>query len=184
MDGNFVPNIAFGPDQVKMLRSSTSMIFDVHMMVLDPERYVKGFAGAGADCITFHYEACRHLHRTIQLVKSFGKKVGVALNPATPVEELKHVLNLLDQVLIMTVNPGYGGQSTILEIEEKVRDLTKLKVKNDYKFEIQIDGGIGKHNIVEFIQAGATNIVIGSALFQKNKTEQNVHEFNEIISGV
>lgn len=182
MDGNFVPNIAFGPDQVKMLRSITKMEFDIHMMVINPERYIEDFVKAGADSITIHVEACKHLHRTIQQVKGLGKKVGVALNPATPLEELSYCLNLLDRLLIMTVNPGYGGQKFISEMRSKIIDAAELKRKYCYNFELQIDGGVNKSNLKDVILAGATDIVIGSATFENHNIEHNIEEFKRIIS--
>jgi ribulose-phosphate 3-epimerase len=181
MDGNFVPNIAFGPDQVKMLRSFSTLQFDVHMMVNDPDRYIKAFVDAGADSITVHAEACTHLHRSIQVIKSFGKKAGVALNPATPLDILRYLYNTLDVVLIMTVNPGYGGQKNITKMNQKIKELSEIKQAGGYQFEIQVDGGINPHNIMNVIQAGATNIVIGSAAFQKDKTQQNIEAFQKII---
>lgn len=180
MDGNFVPNISFGPDQIKMLRPVSKMEFDVHMMVVEPDRYIKNFVEAGADSITVHAEATRHLHRTIQLIKSFGKKVGVALNPATPLEELTYVLNLLDRVLIMTVNPGYGGKKFIDDMLDKVKQIASIKKENKYNFEVQVDGGINKDNLINIVKAGATDIVMGSATF-KGDTEQNIKDFQKII---
>jgi len=181
MDGNFVPNIAFGPDQVKMLRAFSTLHFDVHMMVNDPDRYIKAFVDAGADSITVHAEACTHLHRSIQVIKGFGKKAGVALNPATPLDVLRYLYSTLDVVLIMTVNPGYGGQKNITKMNQKIKELSEVKQAGDYQFEIQVDGGINQHNILDVMQAGATNIVIGSAAFQKNKTQQNIEVFHKII---
>lgn len=184
MDGNFVPNIAFGPDQVKMLRSLTKMFFDVHMMVIDPDRYIQAFVDAGADCITVHAEACTHLHRSIQFIKSFDKKVGVALNPATPLNILQYLYESLDVVLIMTVNPGYGGQKNIVAMNEKIRELADIKQAGGYQFEIQVDGGINFNNILDVINAGANNIVIGSATFQRNKTKENIQAFQQKVDGV
>ena len=184
MDGNFVPNIAFGPDQVKMLRPLSKMYFDVHMMVTNPDRYIQAFVDAGADGITVHAEACTHLHRSIQIIKGLGKKAGVALNPGTPLEVLRYLYSTLDLVLIMTVNPGYGGQKNITEMNEKIKELYQIKQAGGYKFDIQVDGGINSHNILNVIHAGATNIVIGSAAFQKDKTQQNIEVFNKIISEV
>lgn len=182
MDGNFVPNIAFGPDQVKMLRPLTTMFFDVHMMVADPDRYIKAFVDAGADCITVHAEACTHLHRSIQFIKSFGKKVGVALNPGTPLEILHYLYDSLDLVLIMTVNPGYGGQKNIVAMNEKIKELANIKQAGGYQFEIQVDGGINLDNILDVINVGANNIVIGSAAFQKNKTQENIVAFQQKVN--
>ena len=183
MDGHFVPNIAFGPDQVKMLRPYCRAEFDVHMMVEEPDRFIPAFIKAGADSITVHAEACIHLHRTVQLVKSFNKKVGVALNPATPVDMVKSILNLLDRVLVMTVNPGYGGQKTIDEMTDKVRELAALKKTCDDKYRVQVDGGINESNMMSIIHAGAEDIVIGSALFEKGRTEKNIRRYLKMIGG-
>lgn len=184
MDGNFVPNIAFGPDQVKMLRSLCTLNFDVHMMVAEPSRYLQAFVDAGADGITVHAEACTHLHRTIQMIKGFGKKAGVALNPGTPLEVLRYLYSNLDLVLIMTVNPGYGGQKNITEMNEKIKELAKIKEAGGYQFQIQVDGGINQQNILAVLEAGARDIVIGSAAFQKEKTQQNLEAFHKIIKEV
>jgi ribulose-phosphate 3-epimerase len=182
MDGNFVPNIAFGPDQVRLLRPLSKLYFDVHMMVANPNQYIQAFVDGGAEGITLHAESCLHLHRSIQLIKSLGKKVGIALNPATSLECLRYVYSTLDLVLIMTVNPGYGGQKYITDMNQKIKDLSEIKQAGNYKFDIQVDGGINLYNILDVIQAGATNIVIGSALFQKDRTQQNIQAFKEIIS--
>jgi len=182
MDGNFVPNIAFGPDQVKMLRPISKMEFDVHMMVVSPERNIEDFVKAGADSITVHAEACRHLHRTIRQIKDSGKKAGVALNPATPPEELSYCLGLLDKVLIMTVNPGYAGQKFIPEMKNKMIRVAALKEKNGYDFEVQVDGGINKNNLKDCVLSGATDIVIGSAIFADHDIGCNIDEFKTIIS--
>ncbi|CUH94934.1 hypothetical protein P22_1003 [Propionispora sp. 2/2-37] len=184
MDGNFVPNIAFGPDQVRMLRPLSKLEFDVHMMVVNPDRYIPDYVSAGADSITVHAEACTHLHRTIQLIKSHGKKAGVALNPATPPCVLDYVYDLLDKVLIMTVNPGYGGQKTIAGMNMKIQDLQEIKRNGDYPFAIQVDGGINQNNILSVIDAGARNIVIGSAAFQRHKTKSNIQNFMTMLERV
>lgn len=184
MDGRYVPNIAFGPDQVKMLRKLTTMHFDVHMMVVEPDRYIPAYVEAGADAITVHAEACTHLHRSVQLIKSLGKPAGVALNPATPLEVLDYVYDQLDMVLIMTVNPGYGGQKTIMSLTEKIKQLAAKKAAHGYSFSIQVDGGINRQNLLEIIDAGADNIVIGSAAFQRGHTAANLAEFMTMIQGV
>lgn len=184
MDGTFVPNIAFGPDQVSMLRPISNMHFDVHMMVQNPDRFISSFVDAGADCITVHAEACTHLHRSIQVIKSFGMKAGVALNPATPISVLSYLYEMLDLVLIMTVNPGYGGQKNIAAMNQKIKELADIKQAGGYSFEIQVDGGINLSNVRDVINAGATNIVIGSAAFQRNKTKQNIEAFLKIINEV
>ncbi|NTW71003.1 MAG: ribulose-phosphate 3-epimerase [Eubacteriaceae bacterium] len=163
MDGTYVPNIAFGPDQVKSLRSKTNLFFDVHMMVVNPDRYIERFVEAGAGIITVHQEATVHLHRTLQLIRSFGIKSGVTLNPGTPIDTLKYVLDEIDMVLLMTVNPGYGGQSFIPNSINKIRDLKEM-VK-DYNIDIQVDGGVNLEIAPKVVEAGANVLVAGSFTF-------------------
>lgn len=165
MDGMFVPSISFGMPVVKSLRANSTMVFDVHMMVEDPGRYVEDFKKAGADLICVHQEACKHLDRTITQIKDLGLKVGVALNPATPVSTLDHVLDKLDMVLIMSVNPGFGGQSFIPYTLNKVHQLRNKIDELDLNIDIQVDGGIGLSNVTEVMEAGANIMVAGSAVF-------------------
>ncbi|MPW25333.1 ribulose-phosphate 3-epimerase [Alkalibaculum sp. M08DMB] len=164
MDGNFVPNIAFGPDQVKMLRGKTDLFFDVHMMVVEPDRFIPRFVEAGADMITVHQEATTHLHRTLQLIKSFGIKAGVVLSPGTSIKTLEYVLDDIDMVLLMTVNPGYGGQSFIESSINKIKDLSEM-IKG-YNIDIQIDGGINLETAPKVVEAGANVLVAGSFTFK------------------
>ena len=184
MDGNFVPNIAFGPDQIKMLRSLSKLKFEVHLMVAYPERYIQAFADAGADLITVHVESCIHLHKTIQMIKSAGKRVGVALNPATPLEVLEYMYDLIDMVLIMTINPGYSGEKNIGDMNIKIKELFDIRQADNYNFKIQVDGGINQKNILSVIQAGADSLVIGTALFQRGKTKQNIEDFKAMINTI
>lgn len=166
MDGMFVPNITMGPPVIKSLRKTTDLPFDVHLMIKEPERYIKDFADAGADIITVHQEASIHLHRTIQQIKSYGLKACVALNPATPIETIKHVLKDLDMVLVMTVNPGFGGQSLIESMEFKIKELKNLINQNNLNVDIQVDGGIKENNIKRVCNWGANVFVAGSAIFK------------------
>jgi ribulose-phosphate 3-epimerase len=165
MDGHFVPNITIGALVVKALRPHTPMLFDVHLMIEDPDKYIEDFAKAGADIITVHAEATRHLHRTVQHIKALGKKAGVALNPATPLDHIKYVLQDLDLVLLMTVNPGFGGQQFIHNVLPKIEILSKHVDQYCLDTEIQVDGGITPETAPLVTRAGARVLVAGSAIF-------------------
>jgi ribulose-phosphate 3-epimerase len=165
MDGMFVPNITLGAPVVKSLRKYTDRILDVHLMIEEPDRYVEDFAKAGADIITVHAEACRHLDRTVAHIKELGTMAGVAINPATPIEVLRHVIDQVDMVLIMTVNPGYGGQKLISYTLEKVTELRRILGERGIKLDIEVDGGITLDNVDQALIAGANIIVAGSAVF-------------------
>ena len=165
MDGMFVPNITLGAPVVKSLRKYTDRILDVHLMIEEPDRYVEDFAKAGADIITVHAEACRHLDRTVAHIKELGTMAGVAINPATPIEVLRHVIDQVDMVLIMTVNPGYGGQKLIPYTLEKVTELRRILGERGIKLDIEVDGGITLANVDQALIAGANIIVAGSAVF-------------------
>ena len=167
MDGVYVPNITFGPGLIKSIRKHSQLPFDTHLMITKPERYIKDFAAAGSDILTVHIEATDHIHRAIQLIKNQGIKAGVSLNPATPVESLEYLLPDLDLVLIMSVNPGFGGQSYIPQMTEKIAKLNKIIEENNYDCKIEVDGGIKAHNLKEIVKAGADIIVAGSAIFGK-----------------
>lgn len=172
MDGHFVPNITMGPIVVEALRPLTKLPLDVHLMIENADQYIESFAKAGADYITVHVEACPHLHRTIQLIRSFGVKPGVVLNPHTPIESIQHVLEDIDMVLFMTVNPGFGGQKFIRSVVPKISQLSKLINERQLEIEIEIDGGINQETIVECAKAGATIFVAGSAIYsQKDRTK-------------
>jgi ribulose-phosphate 3-epimerase len=181
MDGNFVPNIAFGIDQIKALRKITDMELDVHLMVNDPDKYIERIIEAGASCITVHEEACGHLYKTITFIKSFGIKAGVALNPATNIDNLKYVYKLLNKVLIMTVEPGFGGQKFIPLMKQKINDARQIKTLGKYDFQIQVDGGIDSQNIKEVVDLGATDIVIGSSVFENRTIENNIKKFYDLL---
>ena len=168
MDGNFVPNISYGSPVISAIRPHSNLVFDVHLMVEEPDRFIKDFVDAGADIITVHVEATKHLHRTIQLIKSYGKKVGVALNPATPIETLKHVVKEIDMILIMSVNPGFGGQAFIPEVLSKIEELRKLYPEMD----IEVDGGVNDKTVEAIKEAGANVLVAGSYLFSGNYKEK------------
>ncbi len=165
MDGRFVPNITFGPNIVRACRRATKLPLDVHLMIVEPEKHLEAFAEAGADIITVHYETCPHLHRTLQQIRSLGVHPGVTFNPATPVEGLRYLNGMFDQVLIMTVNPGFGGQKFIPEMLQKIRDTRKLLDEIGSEAVIQVDGGIEGSTIAAAYSAGARDFVAGTAIF-------------------
>jgi ribulose-phosphate 3-epimerase len=165
MDGHFVPNLTIGPNVVKALRPHSKLTFDTHLMIAPVDPYIADFAAAGSDIITVHPEAGPHLHRTVQLIKSHGKKAGVALNPATPIEHVEYVLNDIDLVLVMSVNPGFGGQSFIPEALEKLRLLRARIDKLGRKIDLEVDGGINEATAAQAIAAGADVLVAGTATF-------------------
>ena len=175
MDGHFVPNITLGPGIVKSLRKDVNMVFDAHLMIENPDNYIKEFVDAGCDIIVVHQEACTHLHRTIQNIKSHGIKAGVALNPATPIETIKYVLQDVDMVLLMSVNPGFGGQSYIPVVTEKIKEL-------NLDIDIEVDGGVKPSNIAEVVNAGANVIVAGSAIFNAGNIDEAVKSLRENAS--
>ena len=180
MDGSFVPNMSFGPNVVEAIRPFTNMFFDVHLMIVDPGKYIDQFAKAGAEMITVHKEACTHLDRVIAQIKSNGCKAGVALNPATPITDLEYVLDQLDMVLIMTVNPGYGGQKYIPYCDRKIADLRKMIEDRGLNVDIEVDGGINEHNAAHVKECGANVFVAGSAVFRGNITENTKAILNNI----
>ena len=165
MDGHFVPNITLGPPIVRSLRKATSAPLDCHLMIENPDQYIPDFADAGANWISVHQEACRHLNRTLHLIKSHGLKAGVVINPATPVETLSEVLDVVDYVLVMSVNPGFGAQKFIPGTLYKVRKLVELRRAGRLDFRIEIDGGVGLDTIPEIVQAGVEILVAGNAVF-------------------
>ena len=165
MDGHFVPNLTFGPPVIQMLRRQTEAAFDVHMMVENPERYIPALAEAKADLITVHVEAARHLHSVVHQIKDAGILAGVALNPATPVSAVEEILPDLDLVLVMSVNPGFGGQSFIESSVEKIAQVRRLLDEHDLRAELQVDGGIGPDTAEQVVRAGARMLVAGSAVF-------------------
>jgi ribulose-phosphate 3-epimerase len=168
MDGMFVPNITFGAPVIKSIRNKTKLVFDVHLMIEKPERYIDDFVKAGADIITVHAESTVHLHRVIQQIKAYGIKAGVSLNPSTPVDVLKYIINDIDMVLIMSVNPGFGGQKFINSAIDKIKDVRKLNKSVD----IQVDGGITADTIGKCIEAGANIFVAGSYVFSGDYKER------------
>lgn len=166
MDGQFVPNITFGPPVIARLRKTSKLFFDVHLMIREPERYLADFAEAGADMLVVHAEASPHLDRTLREIRRLGMRAGAALNPSTPVSALENVLDLLDLVLVMSVNPGFGGQSFIPQSLAKIRQLAAMLAESGHSAHIQVDGGVDPENTPELVRAGADVLVSGSAFFQ------------------
>jgi ribulose-phosphate 3-epimerase len=177
MDGNFVPNISFGPMLIEFFRKATTKTCDVHLMITSPEKYIEAFANAGADIITVHYEACTHLHRTIQQIKATGKKAGVAINPHTPVLLLQDIINDIDLVCIMSVNPGFGGQSFIPGTIRKIKELKLMIVEAKSNALIEIDGGVSLQNAPGILSAGADILVAGNAVFKTEDPKVTIAKF-------
>lgn len=178
MDGMFVPSISFGMPVIRSIRKEHDCFFDVHLMVQDPERYIEEFAKCGADSITIHAEACTHLHSAIQQIKKHNIRAAVALNPATPLNVLDYILNDLDMVLLMTVNPGFGGQTYIPEMTEKIQTLRNRILSTGKEIDIQVDGGVNDSTIHTVLEAGANVLVAGSAVFKGNAEENVTHYLN------
>lgn len=177
MDGIYVPNITFGPPVIKKLRVVTKLPFDVHLMIHKPERYIKNFVDAGADLITVHEEATTHLHRTIQEIKSYGIMAGVSLNPATPIENIEYVLDDIDLVLLMTVNPGFGGQSFIKSMDSKIKKMRRIIDERKLNIILQVDGGVKLDNAKRIMDLGADLLVVGSDIFRAEDVEIRTREF-------
>ena len=180
MDGQFVPNISFGMPVIKAIRPVTDKVFDVHLMIEEPVRYIDEFVDAGADIITVHAEACKHLHRTIQVIKNHGIKAGVVLNPATSLSSIEEILPEVDMVLLMSVNPGFGGQKYIETTTGKIRRLRAMIQERNLKVDIEVDGGVTLDNAGMLIEAGANVLVAGSAVY-KGSVEDNVKGFLEVF---
>ena len=176
MDGNFVPNISFGFPIIESIRPKTDKVFDCHLMIANPENYVEQFCKVGCDMVSFHIEATNHADRVIQVIKNNGKKAGIVLNPQTTIESIKYLLPKLDYVLIMTVNPGFGGQKFIPEMLEKIEELAKLREEKNYKFLIEVDGGINIETSKSCRDKGADLLVCGSFLFGANDKEKTLGE--------
>ncbi|WP_143316715.1 ribulose-phosphate 3-epimerase [Clostridium sp. HBUAS56017] len=179
MDGQFVPNISFGFPILQAIRSSTKLTLDVHLMINNPSNFIKEFVDYGADIITVHYEGNHHLHRLIQQIKSYNIKAGIAINPATPISSLKHIIHDVDLVLIMSVNPGFGGQSFIPFTLDKINELKSLKEDLNLSFNISVDGGVKSSNYKDILNAGADLLVVGSDLFKNNGISNNIKAFSK-----
>ncbi|MDT3698217.1 MAG: ribulose-phosphate 3-epimerase [Thermincola sp.] len=181
MDGHFVPNITIGPLIVEALRPHSKLVFDVHLMIENPDRYIADFVKAGAGLISVHAETCPHLHRSIQNIKASGAKAAVALNPATPLHTLEYVLESLEMVLLMTVNPGFGGQKFIPEVLPKISALADMIKRTGKNIDIQVDGGVTPQNAVEVVRAGANILVAGSAIFAAADVPAAVKALREAV---
>ena len=181
MDGQFVPNITFGPNIVQAIRPITKLPLDVHLMIVDPEKYIPAFAKAGADIITVHVEATPHIHRALQMMKDLGVKSGVVINPGTPITMIKHVLPIADQVLVMTVNPGFGGQSFIEETVEKIAELSELREQNNWHYSIEVDGGIVPETAQICQKSGADVFVAGSYIYNSEDPVCQINQLKEAL---
>jgi len=184
MDGDFVPNMSFGAPLVKSLAGKTDLPFDVHLMVTEPARYIGDFVTGNTEYIVVHEEATVHLDRTLRQIKSLGAGCGVALNPATPPESLDYVLDIVDQVLVMSVNPGFGGQAFIPSSLDKLRTLAKLRDEQGLVFKLAVDGGIDRKNITDVIEAGADIVIVGSSILRAEDPEAELRAYDELLGGV
>ena len=180
MDGRFVPNISFGPMLIEFFRKATTKVCDVHLMILEPEKYAEQFKNAGADILTVHLEACNHLHRNIQQIKALGMKAGVALNPHTPVASLSDILHDIDLVCLMSVNPGFGGQKFIPFTLEKIKQLRKMIDEKGLQVHIEIDGGVALENAASIIAAGADVLVAGNTVFKSADPAKTIQELKQL----
>jgi ribulose-phosphate 3-epimerase len=183
MDGVFVPNISFGMPVIKAMARYTKKTLDVHLMIVDPDRYIQTFADLGADILTVHAEACTHLHRTVQAIKATGMKAGVALNPHTPVATLEDIISELDLVCVMSVNPGFGGQKFIENTYDKVQQLTKLIQQHNANVWIEIDGGVTSENAAQLVSAGANVLVAGSFVFSSQNPKETIQRLQDLVNG-
>jgi ribulose-phosphate 3-epimerase len=181
MDGHFVPNLSFGPPIIKTVRNITKLPIDAHLMITNPENLIDDFISAGANNITIHVEATNHLDRTINYIKDSGLTAGVSLNPSTPISTLENILGIVDLVLIMTVNPGYGGQKFIPYSIDKLKELATLREQREHDFKIQMDGGINKDNIVDLKNLGCDIFVVGSAIYKQPDITQTTIEFKKLL---
>lgn len=180
MDGRFVPNISYGMSIIKQIRKATDKFFDVHLMILEPEKYTEEFKDAGANSLTIHQEACPHLHRNVQQIKSLGMNAGVAINPATPVSFLQDIIADIDLVLIMSVNPGFGGQSFIPHSIQKIREVKTLIGQTNSLAKVEVDGGISLKNAADIIKAGADILVAGNSIFSSENPKETIEKMKRL----
>ncbi len=182
MDGVFVPNISFGSPIMKILKNSAKKPLDVHLMIVEPEKYIKSFSEMGANILTVHFEACKHLHRCVQEIKNLNMKAGVALNPHTPISFLKSIISELDLVCLMSVNPGFGGQDFIESTYKKVEDLKTLIIENNSKALIEIDGGVSSKNAKKLVKFGADILVAGSFVFKSKNPSKTINDLSLLVN--
>jgi ribulose-phosphate 3-epimerase len=182
MDGHFVPNLTIGPPVVKSLRKVTALPLDCHLMIEDPDQFIPAFADAGVDWISVHQEACRHLNRTLHLIKSHQCRAGVVINPATPVDTLSEVLDIVDYVLVMSVNPGFGGQKFIPATLHKMQQLTQIRRQQNYNFRIEVDGGVALDTVADVVRAGAEILVAGNAVFGNGDPKKNAEALLKVAT--
>ena len=180
MDGVFVPNISFGFPIIRNIKKNTNKILDVHLMIVNPDKYIKSFKEVGANILTVHYEACTHLHRSIQAIKNEGMKAGVAINPHTPVNLLLNIINEIDLVCVMSVNPGFGGQTFIENTYSKIKKLIELREKTENNFLIEVDGGVNIENAKKLIEVGANVLVAGSSVFKSEDPKKTIKKLKSI----
>lgn len=181
MDGHFVPNITIGQEVVRGIRKCTKRPFDLHLMIEEPDRYIPEFADAGSDIITVHFEACRHLHRTVQLIREMGRKAGVAINPATPTSVLEPILMDIDIVVVMSVNPGFGGQTFIPHSIARMREVKDMAQEKGHELLIEVDGGVKLQNVKSVVDAGADILVMGSGFFKADNYAELLSELRKIV---
>lgn len=184
MDGHFVPNISIGIPVIKSIKKITELPLDIHLMIIEPERYIEDFINAGGNYITVHAEACLHLHRVVESIRKMGGKPSVALNPATPLSALDYIINEIDMVLLMTVDPGFGGQSFINGMEKKIWELKNKIQKENPRVRLQVDGGINMENISDVVKAGADIIVAGSAIFESRNVKETIYKLRKKAEGI
>jgi ribulose-phosphate 3-epimerase len=184
MDGHFVPNITFGPPLIASIRPLTTMTFDTHLMIEHPDRHIEAFRRAGSDVITVHYEACRHLNRTIAQIKKLGAKAGVSINPATPVHTLRDIIRDIDLLLIMSVNPGFGGQTFLEGALQKLRDAAELIDSLNPHVALEVDGGIDKNTAAKVVEAGANVLVAGSFIFRSGNIKEAIHLLQRSVESI
>lgn len=183
MDGRFVPNISIGPPVVRSIRKATKLPLDTHLMVADADLYLEAFKEAGSNRLTVHVEACKHLHRTVERIKELGMSAGVTLNPATPADSLSEILSYVDLVLVMTVNPGFGGQKFIQPMLNKIREIHEMAASLNPKIYIEVDGGVDETNVASIVKAGANALVAGNAIFSKKDIAQAVRDLRKAAEG-
>ncbi len=181
MDGHFVPNLTFGPPVIKSYRQKSKMTFDAHLMIMNPERYIEEFVDAGCDIITVHPESTIHIHRVVQQIKSYGVRAGVSINPATPLEAVEYLLPDIDLLLIMSVNPGFGGQSFIPQVKEKINEAVKMIEASGREIELEVDGGVNLDNVVDLKDMGVDTVVMGSAFFKHPPYDERMKAIREVL---